>query len=86
MDRGMLGGEGWGGFGKAGGLDGGFGKVGGLDGAGFGKGRLLDSAPATRRSSMASNVHNLLNPAETVERDEDIEGNGAEERKRKRVG
>lgn len=45
---------------------------------------LVDSAPQTRRSSMASNVHSLLNPAETVERDED--DCGGEERKRKRVG
>ena len=44
----------------------------------------LDSAPQTRRSSMASNVHSLLNPAETVERDED-QGTGAEDRKRKRI-
>lgn len=43
-----------------------------------------DSAPQTRRSSMASNVHSLLNPAETVERDED--DLGPDERKRKRVG
>lgn len=33
---------------------------------------------------MASNVHSLLNPAETVERDEDELG--PDERKRKRVG
>ena len=45
--------------------------------------RHLDSAPGTRRSSMASNVHSLLNPAETAERDED-EATG-DERKRKRV-
>lgn len=45
---------------------------------------LLDSAPPTRRSSMASNVHSLLNPAETVERDED-EGAGPDDRKRKRL-
>ena len=45
--------------------------------------RVMDSAPQTRRSSMASNVHSLLNPAETVERDE--EDIGGEERKRKRV-
>ena len=45
--------------------------------------RLLDSAPQTRRSSMASNVHSLLNPAETVERDED-ESMG-DDRKRKRL-
>jgi hypothetical protein len=42
------------------------------------------SLPATRRSSMASNVHSLLNPAETVEsRDED--GTMGEDRKRKRL-
>lgn len=46
---------------------------------------LGDSAPQTRRSSMASNVHSLLNPAETVERDEE-DGGGGEERKRKRIG
>lgn len=45
--------------------------------------RFLDSAPQTRRSSMASNVHSLLNPAETVERDED-DGTG-DDRKRKRL-
>ena len=44
----------------------------------------LDSAPQTRRSSMASNVHSLLNPAETAERDED-EGTGPDDRKRKRM-
>ena len=44
----------------------------------------LDSAPQTRRSSMASNVHSLLNPAETAERDED-EGMGPDDRKRKRL-
>jgi hypothetical protein len=48
------------------------------------KPRLPESAPATRRSSMASNVHNLLNPAETVERD-DEDGIGPEEKKRKRA-
>ncbi|MCJ1401496.1 hypothetical protein MMC11_004710 [Xylographa trunciseda] len=45
--------------------------------------RFLDSAPQTRRSSMASNVHSLLNPAETVERDED-DATG-DDRKRKRL-
>ena len=45
--------------------------------------RHLESAPQTRRSSMASNVHSLLNPAETAERDED-EAVG-DDRKRKRV-
>jgi len=45
--------------------------------------RLLDSAPQTRRSSMASNVHSLLNPAETVERDEDDAM--TDDRKRKRL-
>ncbi|KAF2153648.1 hypothetical protein K461DRAFT_223881 [Myriangium duriaei CBS 260.36] len=42
------------------------------------------SAPPTRRSSMASNVHSLLNPAETAEREGEEEG--PEERKRKRIG
>ncbi len=45
--------------------------------------RLLDSAPQTRRSSMASNVHSLLNPAETAERDE--EDPLGDDRKRKRM-
>ena len=45
--------------------------------------RHLDSAPQTRRSSMASNVHSLLNPAETAERDE--EDPLGDDRKRKRV-
>ena len=44
--------------------------------------RHLDSAPQTRRSSMASNVHSLLNPAETAEQDEDDCG---DDRKRKRM-
>ena len=48
--------------------------------------RLLDSAPQTRRSSMASNVHSLLNPKETQERDEEAENGVPEERKRKRIG
>ncbi|KAI9895063.1 MAG: hypothetical protein M1814_000288 [Vezdaea aestivalis] len=43
----------------------------------------LPSGPQTRRSSMASNVHSLLNPAETMERDE--EDGGDSERKRKRI-
>ena len=47
--------------------------------------RIADqSAPPTRRSSMASNVHSLLNPADTAEREE--EDGGGEDRKRKRVG
>ncbi|KAI9840301.1 MAG: hypothetical protein M1837_001788 [Sclerophora amabilis] len=42
------------------------------------------SAPPTRRSSMASNVHSLLNPANTAERaPEDDSAN--EDRKRKRI-
>ncbi len=45
--------------------------------------RHLDSAPQTRRSSMASNVHSLLNPAETAERDE--EDSVGDDRKRKRM-
>ena len=44
----------------------------------------LHSAPATRRSSMASNVHSLLNPAETAERDDEDAFN--DDRKRKRLG
>ncbi|KAL2382776.1 hypothetical protein RJZ90_003053 [Blastomyces dermatitidis] len=47
-----------------------------------------DSLPATRRPSMASNVHSLLNPAaETAERaaEEDGVGGGGEDRKRKRL-
>ena len=42
----------------------------------------LDSAPQTRRSSMASNVHSLLNPAETAERDEDLISDDRNKRKR----
>lgn len=46
--------------------------------------RHESSLPATRRSSMASNVHSLLNPADTAERpDEDYLM--AEDRKRKRL-
>lgn len=44
----------------------------------------LHSAPATRRSSMASNVHSLLNPAETVERADEDDGLN-DDRKRKRL-
>ena len=55
-----------------------------LGGSRFPGARHLDtSGPPTRRSSMASNVHSLLNPAETVERDE--EEAMADDRKRKRV-
>ncbi|KAK0926470.1 Flocculation suppression protein [Friedmanniomyces endolithicus] len=45
----------------------------------------LDVTPGgpSRRSSMASNVHSLLNPADTAEREGEDEG--PEERKRKRV-
>lgn len=43
----------------------------------------LHSAPATRRSSMASNVHSLLNPAVTAERDD--EDGPLDDRKRKRM-
>ncbi|KAG8529905.1 uncharacterized protein KY384_005386 [Bacidia gigantensis] len=45
--------------------------------------RIMDSAPNTRRSSMASNVHSLLNPAETAERED--EDPLYDERKRKRI-
>ena len=59
---------------------------------GGGVGMGMGSAPVTRRSSMASNVHSLLNPAETAEREGEDEGWGVmhsyvgEERKRKRLG
>ena len=46
--------------------------------------RHLESAPQTRRSSMASNVHSLLNPAETAERDEE-DPLASDDRKRKRI-
>ncbi|KAH8732396.1 HSF-type DNA-binding-domain-containing protein [Phaeosphaeriaceae sp. PMI808] len=46
--------------------------------------RSIDTpGPPTRRSSMASNVHSLLNPAETAERTDEDEPDDA--RKRKRV-
>lgn len=54
-----------------------------LGGPKFPNTRHLDSAPQTRRSSAASNLHSLLNPAETVERDEDDAN--ADDRKRKRI-
>ncbi|EMD60941.1 hypothetical protein GGP41_009884 [Bipolaris sorokiniana] len=38
--------------------------------------------PPTRRSSMASNVHSLLNPAETAERDDEDDPDDARKRKR----
>ena len=44
---------------------------------------LETPGPPTRRSSMASNVHSLLNPADTAEREGEDEG--PDERKRKRV-
>ncbi|KAL2866832.1 HSF-type DNA-binding domain protein [Aspergillus lucknowensis] len=46
--------------------------------------RHESSLPATRRSSMASNVHSLLNPADTAERP-DEDQHTAEDRKRKRL-
>ena len=59
---------------------------GGGGGSKFPAARHLDSsAPGTRRSSMASNVHSLLNPAETAERDEEDPLGPMEERKRKRL-
>ena len=45
----------------------------------------LHSAPATRRSSMASNVHSLLNPADTAEQENEDDGGPLDDRKRKRV-
>ncbi|KAK3708672.1 Flocculation suppression protein [Vermiconidia calcicola] len=44
----------------------------------------LDTGPPTRRSSMASNVHSLLNPADTAEREGEDEGID-DLRKRKRL-
>ncbi|KAH0542196.1 hypothetical protein FGG08_003417 [Glutinoglossum americanum] len=41
--------------------------------------------PPTRRSSMASNVHSLLNPAETAERDDEDGEALNDDRKRKRL-
>jgi hypothetical protein len=46
--------------------------------------RHESSLPATRRSSMASNVHSLLNPADTAERP-DEDQHAADDRKRKRL-
>ncbi|PYH72553.1 flocculation suppression protein [Aspergillus vadensis CBS 113365] len=43
------------------------------------------SLPATRRSSMASNVHSLLNPADTAERPDEDQHAMADDRKRKRL-
>jgi hypothetical protein len=48
--------------------------------------RHESSLPTTRRSSMASNVHSLLNPAETAERgDENDAMMIGDDRKRKRL-
>ncbi|OJJ46357.1 hypothetical protein ASPZODRAFT_1954346 [Penicilliopsis zonata CBS 506.65] len=46
--------------------------------------RYESSLPATRRSSMASNVHSLLNPADTAERPNEDSPMG-EDRKRRRL-
>lgn len=46
--------------------------------------RPTESLPATRRSSMASNVHSLLNPAETRECVEEEDAATSEDRKRRR--
>jgi hypothetical protein len=46
--------------------------------------RYDNSLPATRRSSMASNVHSLLNPTDTSERPEENDSI-IEDRKRKRI-
>lgn len=45
---------------------------------------LETPGPPTRRSSMASNVHSLLNPADTAEREGEDDG-AHDERKRKRM-
>ncbi|DAA78012.1 TPA_exp: Uncharacterized protein A8136_5715 [Trichophyton benhamiae CBS 112371] len=47
--------------------------------------RPVESMPATRRSSMASNVHSLLNPSSAAERVDDPDGPLGEDRKRKRL-
>ncbi|KKA22053.1 Flocculation suppression protein [Rasamsonia emersonii CBS 393.64] len=47
--------------------------------------RHESSLPATRRSSMASNVHSLLNPTDTAERPEEDDPLIPEDRKRKRL-
>ena len=54
-----------------------------LPGARFSFKGLDTPGPPTRRSSMASNVHSLLNPADTAEREGEDEG--PDERKRKRI-
>lgn len=54
-----------------------------LPGARFPFKGIETPGPPTRRSSMASNVHSLLNPAETAEREGEDEGQ--DERKRKRL-
>ncbi|EME41386.1 hypothetical protein DOTSEDRAFT_73714 [Dothistroma septosporum NZE10] len=54
-----------------------------LPGARFPFKGLETPGPPTRRSSMASNVHSLLNPADTAEREgEDEDGPGVGKRKR----
>ncbi|KAB8070046.1 HSF-type DNA-binding-domain-containing protein [Aspergillus leporis] len=47
--------------------------------------RHESSLPATRRSSMASNVHSLLNPADTAERPDEDQHSLTDDRKRKRL-
>lgn len=47
--------------------------------------RQESSLPATRRSSMASNVHSLLNPADTAEKPDEDQQMMVEDRKRKRL-
>lgn len=47
--------------------------------------RQESSLPATRRSSMASNVHSLLNPADTAERPDEDHQTMMDDRKRKRL-
>ncbi|KAI9859978.1 MAG: hypothetical protein M1824_003567, partial [Vezdaea acicularis] len=67
--------------------DGGGAGAGGAATTGWGPGKIgaVSETPpgaGTRRSSMASNVHNLLNPAETVEEDDRGEAGGGGKRKR----
>ncbi|KAH0558746.1 hypothetical protein GP486_004608 [Trichoglossum hirsutum] len=56
-----------------------------LSGAKFPAKTTDTPGPPTRRSSMASNVHSLLNPAETAEKDEEDAEATNEDRKRKRI-
>lgn len=77
-------GMGWSGFGGGAGSSSNTNHINNSNSKFPGTARHLDfsSAPQTRRSSMASNVHSLLNPAETAERDEEDPLGGREEERR----